>query len=298
MDFLEAQLKQQLHNLEHDIEFAELLRYWQWPSLYNQKNVAVSSSSTSGLSRSSFCSLEEDLEEETEGKQEVQEAALARCSPFGAVVTWASVGKRQFQLVVADLDAAFIRHCQFHLGCLEGVRVLHEPFQRALLDSIREEGVHTYLLFGSYEVFPCDANEDAAITGIAKAVMRACPRSWADFRDQCDRKESCNTEQERGRSFLAAPEIPNRLTLVASVAYPRDQQPSEQAAAAKRWVRALGMIAKAEQLTGLGKHTGPMPANKIRVITHAIGSFVGHNQVEVFAIGLKDALVDFRKLHI
>jgi len=312
-----------------------------------------------------------------------------------------------FQLVVADLDITFIRACRAYFNhgnessttaksedimrggggtsnsinlsyssdgnsnnekMRKGVRILHQPLQQAIADSVRpsvdedwnndedDDDVHTFVVFGSYGSFPCEGeNSNGFITGLCKSCIATLfPSSWENFALQCDNRHGGGTTSSSSSSRVwisSIDEIPNILTLVACEAYPRNQYPSEEEAAAQRWEMALDMIASrvgdvyplstqpSHSLLSLssfscarygavssddstsascshhGVHTSkqnkidPKDAKrfkvatttkpktrkkrKVRVITHAMGSFVGHMDVSVFAQGLANAMDRF-----
>ena len=305
VNILQRQLRE-LHATE-DPGKRDALDYWKWPSspspyTCNASHVSTKCNQNQGGDRTG-------LEEE-------------------CFANWSRVRGRSFELVVADLDAAFIKSCKFHLEQRlrlgGGVRLMHQPVQHALLESLREERVHTYLVFGSYATFPSRDTCTSTMTGMCASLMEAFPDSWDSLRTQCEDENDENDDDENresiGQAWIAEPEIPNSapLTLLACAAYPRDQRPTEEEAAAKRWIRALKMIANKEKWfrdasgsgsVGVGKARGPggvagtgcastlFPSSnkiqKIRVVTHAMGSFLGHDDVGVFATGLQSALDQF-----
>lgn len=93
------------------------------------------------------------------------------------------------------------------------------------------------------------------------------------------RDESLLNQQQKGMAWLARDSSNPRIALCCVAAYPRHQQPSERAHIALCAQRGLALIAKE---VGRG--------GKARVVTHALGSFVGHTRPEVFAEALFDAV--------
>eukprot|EP00750_Incisomonas_marina_P021670 INCI4620.1.p1 GENE.INCI4620.1~~INCI4620.1.p1 ORF type:complete len:440 (+),score=64.61 INCI4620.1:129-1448(+) len=265
-----------------------------------------------------------------------------------------------FELVVSDVDAEFCSYCQRAFGWANGagggVRIEHDPMQAAIADSLREtwtrrddpavEKLHTFVVFGTYGSFPLNVNsKNVLVAGLAKNVVAPnFPKSWKDFAWQCgDGDDGCEHDEtgrseprwmgRMGQSWISKPEIRNVLSLVAVAAYPRDQRPSEEAAASRRFSSSLELLWGSEG-AGLGvlvpsssdgdwraggvtsqnpfkkrpkkcrptnvikagptDCTGPQSHPRyIRVITHAMGSFVGHNEVRVFAEGMADGLQNF-----
>ncbi|KAK3270973.1 hypothetical protein CYMTET_20657 [Cymbomonas tetramitiformis] len=159
-----------------------------------------------------------------------------------------------------------------------------------------------------------------------KIVAQVFPKSWKDFDEQCGSEanadEPWNTMPwmaRKGRVWVAEPEVPDALTLVACAAYPRDQSPTEAEAAARRFETALRMIKEREEAaspreavsrrlsprSGTSKGKSPLCAaemhvvqdpsqRKLRIITHAMGSFEGHPDAAVFATGLSAGLERFQ----
>jgi hypothetical protein len=204
------------------------------------------------------------------------------------------------ELVIADLDREFIHQCSNYfdpsqLGEGGGVRLLHDPMQRMIGDSVADDNVHTYVVFGSYDSFPNPEDPQAVLSGISRSLAEAFPHSWRSLQEQCGRSPVGH------RVWMSSPETPppSLLALVACVAYPRDQEPSEAEAAARRFTAALECIASVEGLWGVRRGCGEgregegegevVPrTRRVRIVTHAMGSFVGHSQVAVFAQGLAE----------
>jgi len=241
-------------------EYHELRRMWNWPS--------GSSSSTSRRKKSSF---------------------------------W-GVDKRgndvRVELVVADMDTRFLGCVNKMMG--DAVMIRHEPLQKIISESLRDR-CKTYVVFGSYGIFPNESDEHAGLrSGVSKAISRIFPRSWQSFRDQARRLlKGSNSDMPwmelMGHVFMAEPEIEGLMSLVACAAYPRDQRPTEEDAAARRYLSAFKMIMRYENIQSL--HRSPQrsegkPSRCIRIVTHAVGSFVGHDTVDVFAIGIQKALAN------
>lgn len=104
---------------------------------------------------------------------------------------------------------------------------------------------------------------------------------------------------------------PGRITLVACAAYPRCQRPSEEAAIGQMFCAALEAIAElafSRQATELRTYkavdsreasgsesyaTGGEKSQRMRVVTHALGSFVGHTEPEIFGRGLSRGFCNF-----
>jgi len=215
----------------------------------------------------------------------------------------------KLELVIADLDPLFISSCAKYFGPMiksGSVRLCHGPMQEAVIESLQSnEGVQTYLVFGSYGVFPDPRTKDesrALISGVSKAVAHAFPSTWQRFATLSKRElamvgsdmhDDMPWMKLMGHVWMANPTIDigsaGSLTLVACAAYPRDQRPTEMAAAARRFERALKMIwaSASERAKRLGGVT------KVRIITHAMGSFVGHADVGVFAKGMAHAFDHF-----
>ncbi|GMI27027.1 hypothetical protein TeGR_g3261 [Tetraparma gracilis] len=117
-----------------------------------------------------------------------------------------------------------------------------------------------------------------------KVAMKqeAFPTAMEDIRMQAQvsgRDESLLNQQQKGMAWLARDSSNPRIALCCVAAYPRHQQPSERAHIALCAQRGLALIAKE---VGRG--------GKARVVTHALGSFVGHTRPEVFAEALFDAV--------
>ena len=239
-------------------EYNELRRIWNWPS---------SQGSSPSPTKTSFWGVETS----------------------GAIV--------RVELVVADMDARFLGWVDKFMR--DDVTIRHEPLQQILSESIRDQS-NTYFIVGSYGIFPNESDERAGLrSGVSKAISRIFPRSWASFREQSRhllRSYSGDLPwmELMGHVFLAEPEI-NGIRLLASVAYPRDQRPTEEDAAARRYLIALKMIMRCENIQSLHRvcpHSKGTPSRYVRVVTHAVGSFVGHDTVDVFAKGLEKALTN------
>jgi len=280
-----------------------------------------------------------------------------------------------FQLVIADLDVAFIRACREYFLCenkdgslmcgesgkkgggsgsdrggrnsaldygndgssgllQRGVRIMHQPIQQAIADSLREineneesgdDSAHTFVVFGSYGTFPTSQNDRGRglMTGLCKSCIAPLfPSSWENFASQCGHQHLHSQHGTPSRVWISSiDEIPDLLTLVSCEAYPRNQYPSEEEAAAQRWEMALEKVAQRVQLypspsssfsrdgtksfsTAFASRfagdksdtTSPnkyVRKRKVRVITQAMGSFVGHLDVSVFARGLSVAMDKF-----
>lgn len=234
--------------------------------------------------------------------------AAVQVHEMGPDANWHSIrsagaahGEVLFELVVADLDSQFIDACRRFLDPLlresGGVRLMHEPMQRAVAESLLEPDVHTFVVFGSYGTFP-DPDDRALMTCLSKAfIAPVFPDSWRSFARQCPSsadEDDLPWMDRKGQVWMAEPEIQDALTLVACAAYPRDQQPTEAEAAARRFEAALALIASATGISGTRGHKiARTPPRRIRVVTHAIGSFVGHDDVSVFAQGLAEGVRRF-----
>ena len=204
------------------------------------------------------------------------------------------------ELVVADMDTRFLGCVNKMMG--DDVTIRHEPLQKIISESLRDR-CKTYVVFGSYGIFPNESDEHAGLrSGVSKAISRIFPRSWKSFREQsrrCLSKGSSSDDMPwmelMGRVFMAEPEIEGLMSLVACAAYPRDQRPTEEDAAARRYLSAFKMIMRCENIQSLYRSpqcSNEKPSKCIRIVTHAVGSFVGHDTVDVFAIGIKKALTD------
>ena len=237
-------------------EYHELRRMWNWPS----------SGSSSSSKKSSF----------------------------------RGVDKRgndvRVELVVADMDTRFLGCVNKMMG--DDVTIRHEPLQKIISESLRER-CKTYVVFGSYGIFPNESDEHAGLrSGVSKAISRIFPRSWQSFRDQSrrlvkDLSSDMPWMELMGHVFMAEPEIEGLMSLVACAAYPRDQRPTEEDAAARRYLSAFKMIMRCENIQSLHRSSSEeKPSRCIRIVTHAVGSFVGHDTVDVFAIGIKKALAN------
>ena len=89
------------------------------------------------------------------------------------------------ELVVADMDTRFLGCVNKMMG--DDVTIRHEPLQKIISESLRER-CKTYVVFGSYGIFPNESDEHAGLrSGVSKAISRIFPRSWQSFRDQSRR---------------------------------------------------------------------------------------------------------------
>ena len=162
-----------------------------------------------------------------------------------------------FEVVVADLDGEFISACHRHFAPQflnrkgGGVTLMHEPMQQAIAESLGQSDVHTFVVFGTYPEFPGPKSKGySCMTGLAKSfILPVFPSSWRSFARQCpsDFGSAGDTGmmEPRSRSWMAEPEIPHVLTLVACEAYPRDQHPTEAAATTRHFLSSLFLIGSA-----------------------------------------------------
>jgi hypothetical protein len=125
----------------------------------------------------------------------------------------------------------------------------------------------------------------------------------------------------QGCVWVAEPSPSDPVQLVACAAYPRCQNPSEEVHVGRMFRAALDAIVLTyggidtksahtpSQPTGgsegrAGAGAGAIGAakastlktgrqRKIRVVTHALGSFVGHNEPEIFGCGLANGLAEY-----
>lgn len=291
---------------------------WGWPSSHaggsEQQLEPCSSASAVDMSRAGPCDVDGCEAKASPAYAPMLEAVTAAAQVQekgprpGLDANWhcirsgrLALGEVFFELVVSDLDSQFTGACRSLLDPLlrdsGGVRVRHETLQRAIADSLREPDVHTFVVFGSYGTFP-DPDSRALMTWLSKVFIAPFfPNSWSSFARQCPSSaddEDLPWMDRKGQVWMAEPEIQDALTLVACAAYPRDQQPTEAEAAARRYEAALALIASTAGMSGCrGQKTTATPPKRIRVITHAIGSFVGHDDVSVFAQGLAEGVRRF-----
>ena len=96
--------------------------------------------------------------------------------------------------------------------------------------------------------------------------------------------------------WLASPPVEaseGRLHLISCAAYPRCQEPSEQECVQRMFQSALNLVIGHSAAFDQVESSGPPSSRKIRVLTHAMGSFLGHTRPEVFAEGLAAGLHSF-----
>jgi hypothetical protein len=175
----------------------------------------------------------------------------------------------------------------------------------------------TYVLFGGY------GNNGMNNPGLQKQLSEMFPEQMKDLISQAihaGNRKGYIDEQDinminRGDVFIAQPSLlvsPNEtLHLVSCVAYPRKQTPpSEQQHIRSTFHKGLELALthypslhpssslqkvfdEQEETAASGAGGGGRGhRNNIRVITHAMGSFVGHDDATVFPWGLMNGLSD------
>jgi hypothetical protein len=178
----------------------------------------------------------------------------------------------------------------------------------------------TFVIFGGY-------GSGQINSGLQKQLFEAFPEQMSDLKQQAmsdgggqhgEVDEQDVNMANQGRVWAAHPVIASSsgpIHLVSCAAYPRGQSPSEREHVRRMFHRALAMVirlsAQACSLAhgrgcsslannavfGFGDATQPR-VGTVRIVTHAIGSFVGHSDPSVFAWGLangvNDLLADIR----
>ena len=115
----------------------------------------------------------------------------------------------------------------------------------------------------------------------------------------------------QGKVWVAHPSLTtpsgSAIHLVGCAAYPRCQNPTEEVAISRMFRTSLDAVAQV--VSGQGLCGGAAKAGggswggwgggeaeehkKVLVITHALGSFLGHNEPELFGRGLATGFRDF-----
>jgi len=107
----------------------------------------------------------------------------------------------------------------------------------------------------------------------------------------------------QGRVWVADSRPQARVRLIACAAYPRCQQPSEEVCISRMFSTALSAVAEVARRPGDFASSkasyseagdGQLrTVQKVRVVTHALGSFLGHNEPELFGRALGSGYADF-----
>ena len=219
------------------------------------------------------------------------------------------------EVIVADLHDRVIHSCD---SCFQElglpVTLLQQPIQNAILDSMKgvTDVVETWVIFGGY-------GNGQINSGLQKQFNEVFPEQLSDLRLQalaCGGSEEDEQDinmANQGRVWMARPALASHsgpIRFISCAAYPRCQSPSEQEHVRRMFHRALDVVARnsvyIRHLHSHSQHTSPgfmefassskiarrASKQKIRIITHALGSFVGHTDPGIFGWGLANGLND------
>ena len=290
----------------------ELQNYWNWNP---KSDIKLSSSSNSSLNHNNMYYHEKS---NTFTCMELAQHGDANI-------------KVEVEVIISDLHDRVIHTCRQYCTELDlPVQLKQEPIQVTILETLLLEAeteaaedhdrcLDTYVLFGGY------AN-GMINSGLQKQLFEAFPDQMNNIRSQametgCQR--GCIDEYDvnmvnQGEVFLAQPSLTccsqggGSIHFIACAAYPRKQTPSEEEHIRNTFHKGLDL---AFSHFSMNHHTGgcrrsantatatAAPHNnksiinptkrKIRILTHAMGSFVGHDNPAVFSWGLTHGLKDF-----
>ena len=208
----------------------------------------------------------------------------------------------ELSVIIADLHANFINHCHTHFMEMNFfVELKQAPIQEEILTALHEDSsncnIETYILFGSY-------GNGMINSALQKQLNECFPEQMNNLRDKAQsvgRGKGCEDEMDinminQGEIFIAEPSLVNltgsKTHFVSCAAYPRKQRPTEQEHIKDMFHRAVDLVISHHKANLNCPNSSEVPRriNKLRIVTHAMGSFVGHDNVEVFAWGLAQGL--------
>jgi hypothetical protein len=280
---VEQILKAQIDQLSSPCN-RELQSYWNWHPHKYHSNVKTNTTSSSSSSSSPLPSFH------TSARNIVLDTGV------------------EIEVIVADFHDVFINAC---LKCFSElqlpVTMKQGPMQSVLLDVVQEHrngtptdeesATQTFILFGGY-------GNGMINSGLQKQLHDVFPDQMDNLREQAmdsmDDDEYAINMINQGDAFIAQPSIiitensGCELHLVSCCAYPRKQHPSEHEHIQYTFQKGLELVYSQYR-------TNPSPqittARKLRIVTHAMGSFVGHDDPSVFAWGLAHGLHKFLQDH-
>jgi hypothetical protein len=202
-----------------------------------------------------------------------------------------SIQSTPLEIIIADLHDQVIDSCKSYFASLGmPVSLKQNPIQAAILDRLYDcnsfENTCTFVIFGGYGSGECHS-------GLQKQFEEAFPEQMHDLKVQAVADGFGRTEEmelnmsNQGNVYVASPPVPSPsgpIHLMSCAAYPRGQSPTEQEHIKHMIVRAMQIVRDMTQGSGY---------QKIIVVTHAVGSFVGHTNPSVFSWGISHGVKDF-----
>jgi hypothetical protein len=299
---IERVLQTQINVLQDNMNY-ELQQYWNWDIC----------SPNNDIIRTPFPPLHFDLGSVTSSTSSAQSKAI-------------------LEVIVADLHDVIIQSSHKYFSSL-GLPVIlrQDPIQRVILDSLRCDesenvSVSNFIIFGGYgsgktqsalqkqlfEAFPEQMNDISL-----QAIHEVCHIDLSPTDISWELEQKANTENI-GKVWISTSPLSfssGTLQLVCCAAYPRNQP--EDKHVCKMFHQALHLITKTviSQNENLNTHSTPSCftkrekieekeethkenisySQKIRIITHAIGSFIGHPNPSDFSLGLAYGFDNFIK---
>lgn len=269
----------------------ELLDWWNWkPKRFRGSNLYDSHSSNNeeeiqakSYCLDKICSAASETSFLGENKEDVQPLHIPDL-------------RIPMSIVVADMHNQVIGSCQSEFSSLGlPVTLVHDPMQTAILEAMHtSEHNITFVVFGGYGSGECHS-------GLQKQLMECFPHQMRELKEQAmvdatgDGSEIEANMSNQGKAWLSDSPVvtpSGLLYLVSCAAYPRGQSPSEQEHVRRMFERALSVIQR-RLVQGVGSGVYGGASYTVRIITHAIGSFVGHPDPGVFGWGLAHGLNDF-----
>ena len=299
---LEQALKNQIREIS-DSSNCELHNWWNW----HPKMMSLEQGRDDN-----FTGIGDDEHPYYERKYPDDDAIRDDCSPEGEnghrLNDIILPGHTTMQIIVSDLHDQVIDSCSKYFSDWQlPVTLKQEPIQATILHALQTKAgtvdrtgpisTHTFIVFGGYGSGQCHS-------GLQKQLQELFPHQMVDLVSQahagCDHADNDDFElnmRHQGQVWLARPAIEadgGLLYLISCAAYPRCQSPSEQEHISKLFSRALHLVMATVQCGGGRDLYNPSDCHRtVKVITHAMGSFVGHTDPSVFGQGLAGGLMNF-----